>query len=150
MEQPFFSPVQAPVVLGDAVGTKTTTYEVGQKVKYKLFDKHAKEHWFDGVIHGLKRYEDASGIITKVTYLVDTGRDERVDKHPFNPRDREVDKRINKILRDPNDKRGLDKLDEIVEDVLGQKNLPANSLEFDVVRQPEQLELTEDFLAPRK
>jgi hypothetical protein len=128
-------------------------YQPGQKVQYQLPDKKGKMHWLPGAIHGVRRYEDpATNAIIKITYLIDTGRNVRLDEHPFDHRDREINKRINKqhkpILDNP-DKDWENKL-KVVKDVLASPDLPDSKPDVDVVRQPEQIELTEDFIKPRK
>lgn len=121
-------------------------YQVDQKIKYKLFDKKSKEHWFNGVIHGVKRFENEAGVITKITYLVDTGRHERLDEHPFNHREREMSKRIRKLVRSGE----AQSHPEALQKVLEYTDLPDDKPDVEVFRQPEQIELTEEFIAPRK
>lgn len=64
----------------------TPPYKVGQLVQYMLPDRRSKAHWFNGTIHGIRRYENQkTNLITKITYLVDTGRDERIDEYLLDP-----------------------------------------------------------------
>lgn len=123
-------------------------FEIGQKIKYKLLDKKGKEHWFDGLIHGIKRSEDPStNLITNITYLVDTGRSTRIDEHTFNPRAREIDKRIKKIslVKRGHGMEHEETLEEINK-IFDHDDLPDNTIETELIRQPEQLELSQNFI----
>jgi hypothetical protein len=116
------------------------TLEVGQNIQYRLFDKQAKEHWFPGVIHGVKSYEEKNFVVN-VTYLVDTGRDARIDEYPFNHRDREVNKRVNELIAKKS-KHHVVALNE----VLKHSDLPDDKLDVERVRQPEQIELPREHI----
>lgn len=114
----------------------TTPYEVGDNIQFKLLDKKGIEHWFPGVIHGIRKYQDpVNNMIQKVTYLIDTGRDTRVDEIVYNPLDREINKRVDaEVRKGKNYHKTLAK-------VLQHPDLPASSVEVETVRQPEQIEL---------
>lgn len=117
--------------------------EAGSKIQYRLFDKNGKEHWFKGVVHGVRRYEDpATKMITKMTYMVDTGRHERLDKNPFDPRGREITKQVN-VLTD----KGMD-LTKALDRVVKKDDLPESGVEYDIIRQPEQIELPPEHIRP--
>lgn len=124
-------------------------FESGEAIEYRLFDKKNVEHWFPGVIHGARRYEDENHIIKKITYLVDTGRDTRVDKYPFDHRDREINKRMNTLLDD--DSNDIDTPQKAIAEVETHTDLPKSKQDVEVVRQPEQLELPpENVRSPQK
>lgn len=107
-----------------------------QKVKYRLYDEKGKAHWFTGAIHGIRRYEDpATNAIIKQTYLIDTGRNERVDKIPFNKRDRAINEHVARFMK------AGKKQEEALFIAQKQPDLPDSSIEFETVRQPEQIEL---------
>lgn len=53
-------------------------YKIGQKVQY-LDDKG---EWRPGVVHAVNSHETAAGVITGVSYLVDTGKDTNVLESP--------------------------------------------------------------------
>jgi hypothetical protein len=114
--------------------------ETDQKIQYRLFDKQGKEHWFDGVIHGIRSYEE-KGFTIRVTYLIDTGRNTRVDEYPFDHRDREINKRINELVVKKN-KQPSDALNE----VLKHTDLPASKFDVERIRQPEQIELPREHI----
>lgn len=111
--------------------------EPGTKIEYRLLTPAGGEEWFAGVIHGVRKYEGEHGVIKKITYLVDTGRHERLDEYPFDHRDRELTKRINKRVADG------ETVEKILKDTKLHDGLPASKRDVEVVRQPEQLELSE-------
>lgn len=127
-------------------------YETGQKIQYMLPDKKGKQHWFAGVIHGVRRYEDAgTNTITKVTYLVDTGRHTRIDEIVFNHRDREITKRFNKAFKPTSDhQKNHEQRVKLISAISEHPDLPDSKLGVERVRQPEQIELTAEFIRPRK
>lgn len=116
-------------------------YEVGEKVHYRIYDDKGEEKWYAGVIHGVRTYEN-KGIVKALSYLVDTGRNTRVDEYPFDHRDREINKRINKLRKPGED------IDKVLNKVLKDTDLPAPKLDIERVRQPEQLEVAPDNLRP--
>jgi hypothetical protein len=116
-------------------------YEAGDAVEYRLPDRKGKMHWFPGKIHGVKRIEDpTTHLIKSITYLVDTGRDERTDEHVVNPRRQEIDKRVAKLIAG-----GKDFVTAAM-DVYKHDDLPADKDTIETIRQPEQIELTEGQL----
>lgn len=118
-----------------------TPYSPGDKIEYMLYDKKGAAHWFAGAIHGVKRYEDpATNMIIRITYLVDTGRNTRLDKIPFDPRAREVNKRANELVA-----QGKDVLKAYAE-VEKHSDLPDSKADVEIVRQPEQLELPAEHI----
>lgn len=118
-----------------------TPFEAGHKIQYRLFDKNGKEHWVPGIVHGVRRYEDAAtNMITRITYLVDTGRDERVDEFPFDHRDREIERRANKLVS-----QGEDPV-KAMSIVLNRSDLPESKRDIELVRQPEQIELPAEHI----
>ena len=56
-------------------------FKNGQKVKYLHEGK-----WQKGVVHGIKTHEEPSGIVTRVAYLVDTGKIVREDVTKVHPK----------------------------------------------------------------
>jgi hypothetical protein len=50
--------------------------ESGAKVKYHTGD----EKWKNGVIHAVRKVDDIDGVPRVLTYLIDTGNDERIDE----------------------------------------------------------------------
>ena len=115
--------------------------EAGTKIQYRLFDKENKEHWFDGVVHGVRRYENPkTGVITKITYLVDTGRDERVDEQVYDQRDRAISEHVTKLTR-----KGADILDALAQ-VHKRDDLPQSKVITERIRQPEQIELPAEHI----
>lgn len=128
-----------------------STYENDQLIEFALPDKKGKLHWFPGVIHGVRRYEDAAtNAIIKITYLIDTGEDEHVDKFAHDERGTEIGRRLTKEM-DKNkllfldDKARNKKLAEIMQ----ADDLPAEGLTIKEVRQPKQIELEAKFIRPR-
>jgi hypothetical protein len=112
----------------------------GDKIQYRLHDAKGKEHWFDGVIHGVRRYETSEGLITKTTYMVDTGRNTRVDKIVFDHRDREIHKRVAiEQGRGATPDQAFNKVSKMLD-------LPDNKMGIEEVRQPEQIELPAEFI----
>jgi hypothetical protein len=124
-------------------------YQIGQKIKYALKDKNGKEHWLDGVIFAVKSHEAQANIITKITYLVDTGRHTRLDEYPYDQREREISRRAGKIIRDPNDKRTIIDYTKILSSILEHPDLPESKIVTEKVRQPEQIELPGELIRPR-
>lgn len=114
-------------------------YEAGEKIEYSLSDKNGKAHWFKGVIHAVKRYEDPETNMTvRVSYLVDTGRNTSEEKIVFNHRDREFQKRLDdRMLKGKSYKKSL-------EEVSQHTDLPDSKIDTEIVRQPEQIELAPD------
>lgn len=51
-------------------------FEPGDKVKYQTKDGS----WKNGVIHGVRKVDDVDGTPRIFTYLIDTGRDVRIDE----------------------------------------------------------------------
>lgn len=114
--------------------------QAGDKIQYRLFDKKGKEHWFNGVIHGVRRYEER-GFINRITYLIDTGRDERVDELPYDHRQREASKRVNVLVG-----KGADVYDAIEKVYAKGNDLPDRKIDIERVRQPEQIELPPEHI----
>ena len=114
-------------------------FEAGQKIQYQLFDEKGKGHWFNGVIHGVRSYED-KGFIKRVTYLVDTGRHDSLIENPYDVRDREIMRQADKLL-----KRGTHP-DHVIAKVLEKGDLPKSKIEIEVTRQPEQIELPPEHI----
>lgn len=114
-------------------------FDTDDKIQYRLFDKKGKEHWFNGVIHGIRRYEEG-GIIMRITYLVDTGRNTRVDEFPFDHRDRELTRQINEHID-----KGVEPL-EAIDKVIKKDDLPKSKLDVERIRQPEQIELPPEHI----
>lgn len=112
------------------------THDTGDKIQYRLFDKDGKEHWFPGVIHGVRRYEDPkTNAITKVTYLVDTGRDYHVEERQIEVRGEEIARRLEAALADGEDQ------EKAIKRIAKADDLPDSAIKTVKVRQPEQLEL---------
>lgn len=106
---------------------------IGAKVRYWI---PGNPTWLTGTVHGVKRKEDpATNFILELTYLIDTGANTRIDKYPFDHRDREVTKRIRSLMKD-----GKDYL-EAAHEVVKHTDLPESRLDVVVVRQPEQVEV---------
>lgn len=119
-----------------------TELQSGDKIQYRLFDKKGKEHWLKGVIHGVRRYEDpVTNMIINQTYLVDTGRHERLDEYPFDHRNREINKRMNDIAA----RKGVHST-QALKEVLKHSDLPESKMDTEVVRQPEQIELPAEHI----
>ncbi len=127
-------------------------YTNDQKISFMLPGKMGKQHWFPGVIHGVRRYEDSSGIITKITYLVDTGRDEMVLESVRDKRGQEIDKRLHKAMSkiDRKDPERGEKHMKLLQEISEHPDLPETELYTEKIRQPEQIELTAEFIRPRK
>jgi hypothetical protein len=118
-------------------------YNPGDKIQFMLPDKDGKPVWFDGVVHGVKQYEK-NGLVEKVAYLIDTGRNERVDEYPFDHRDRELNKQIQ-----AEQKKGAD-IHQAIKKVIDRNDLPPSKLDVEISRQPEQIELTAEFIRSTK
>lgn len=115
--------------------------QAGDKIQYRLFDSKKKEHWFDGVVHGVRRYESPEGFITKTTYMIDTGRNTRLDKYPYDVRNREINKRWNIEQQ----AKGGDAFQNLIK-VSKMADLPDSKMEVEEVRQPEQIELPAEYI----
>lgn len=115
--------------------------EAGTKVKYCLPDAKGKMHWFNGVVHAVRNYENENQVITKTTYLVDTNRDERVDEFTVDPRGIEIGKQLDKEMEKQAKKGGDVHVGEALKVVLERDNLPESDPQTVTIRQPEQLEL---------
>jgi hypothetical protein len=109
----------------------------GDEVKY-LDPKTNK--WLPGKIHGVRKVDDVDGVPRVLTYLVDTGADERLDVYSRSLRDEFISKEVNKHIG-----RGLTlaeahrKIEEI-------KHLPPEEIVEDVVRQPKQVDVRPDHV----
>lgn len=106
---------------------------IGSNVEYT--DDKGKKH--KGVIHAVKRGDTGKGEVV-LGYLVDTGNDVAVDEYHFDYRDREITKRINKLVGEGKTPR------EAATEVEKQKDLPKSKKGVDIVRQPEQVEVAPD------
>lgn len=107
--------------------------QIGQKVEYTDDSGKTKQ----GVIHGVQRGDTGKGEVV-LSYLVDTGKDTRVDEYRTDPRNTEMNKRINELVE-----KGTD-LTDAVEKVQAQKDLPKSKVEVEKVRQPEQVQVAPD------
>lgn len=111
--------------------------EIGTKVKYTHDGKTAK-----GIIHGVRRVQMEDGSERVLTYLVDTGKDERIDVHTRDPHGEEVGRRLKKaMLKDPKIRDSQELINATVEAILIQKDLPAVGLTEERFRQPEQVDV---------
>jgi hypothetical protein len=124
--------------------TGQVIYGAGDTIEFMLPDKKGKANWFPGKIHGVKTTEDPkTHAILTVSYLVDTGRDERVDESPIDVRGREIEKRVQEVIKKDSKKTILD----AVKEVSKHADLPpAGTIEIEKVRQPEQIELSESMI----
>jgi hypothetical protein len=110
--------------------------EAGTKVQYLYGGE-----WKIGVIHGYRQYENEMGLIQMVTYLIDTGEHERIDEYPFDHRSREINRRVNEHVQKHNSTP-----EQAVEAVLKHGDLPESKMDIERVRQPKQIELSQDFV----
>lgn len=116
-------------------------YQSGDKILFLYKDGK----WYRGVIHGVRTVEDHNGIVKSVSYLVDTGRNTRVDEYPFNHRDREISKRLNENLPKGADH---DQANKMIKDIMASPDLPEDKMDVEKVRQPEQIELSAEQIKP--
>ena len=107
------------------------TLDNGAKVKYRDANGELQK----GVVHGVRKYEDAKGKVTKVTYLVDTGDDERVDEFKQDVRDIEYAKRVDALVA-----KGMDHK-EASQKVEKEGGLPKSKVVTETVRQPLTVEV---------
>lgn len=112
--------------------------EPGTKVEYM-----AGGEWKLGVVHGYRQYETEAGIVKGVTYLIDTGEDERVDEYPFDHREREISRQMNDHMKKHNST-----VPEAFQAVTKKNDLPESKLDVERVRQPKQLEVSQQFVKP--
>ncbi len=119
---------------------------IGQKVKYHLDDKK----WRTGSVHAVRKVDTSSGRQAVIAYLVDTGKDERVDEYSVNKRDVEISKRSAKLHRKylAGSKPNPEKFFEEVEAISQQDDLPESKVEHHKVRQPEQVEVRPENIKP--
>lgn len=108
--------------------------DIGSKVTYK--DSKGKQR--SGVIHAVRKVDTKSG--TRVVgYLVDTGKDERVDEIVRDPRGEFIAEKANEMVANPKDPTDnfLDAVDKVVE----AGDLPKQKITVEKVRQPQQVEV---------
>lgn len=131
-------------------------YEVGAKVYYM----NDKGEWLPGVIHGVRTVEKPKKgtpglVLPRSSYLVDTGKDNHIDRIVGDRKSRELGIRYNKILveaseNSPEDIDTETKRAAITRELIRKDpSLLKTDLHETVVRQPEQVEVTADFLKPR-
>lgn len=114
---------------------------IGTKVEYRRGDK-----WLTGVVHGIKKAEAVKGPEIILGYLVDTGKDERVDEYKYNPRDMEIGNRI-QVAFGEQGITAMDNPDEalkIIDTISKAKDLPKSEIKMAKVRQPQQVEVLPD------
>ncbi len=110
-------------------------FQSGDKVKY-LHPTSGK--WKSGVVHGVRSAETDKGEVL-LSYLIDTGNDERVDEFSHDLRSDEVTKRAHAIVADK--KNPIDNFIDAVEEVSAHEDLPDSEVVTEKVRQPEQVDV---------
>lgn len=110
--------------------------QAGDKVEYKVGGK-----WKSGIIHGVKKAE-VKGSEQVVGYLIDTGKDERVDEVEYNKRDEVISQRIKDLESKGSDRKAAS------EKVMAQKDLPKSVVEIKKIRHPEQVEVLPGDIKP--
>lgn len=108
-----------------------TELQSGDKVKYHTGDNK----WKNGVIHGVRKVDDITGVPRVLTYLVDTGNDHHVDIRKTNLKDAAHAKEFNKHVE-----RGLGHEEAHQKARLVSDKLPDDFV-TDVIRQPEQVDV---------
>lgn len=108
--------------------------DLGSEVIYK--DSKGKER--SGVIHAVRKVDTKSGSRV-IGYLVDTGKDERVDEIKHDVQGEFIADKANKMVANPKDPTDnfLDAVDKVVE----AGNLPKKEIKVETVRQPQQVEV---------
>jgi hypothetical protein len=119
-------------------------YALGEEIEFMLPDKDGTEHWFPGTIHGVRDYAETETTYAKRTYLVDTGRDERLDEYTRDKLSDVVNERSAEIVADEDNP--IDNFHDAINEVLTHDDLPESELYVEKVRQPEQLELIAESL----
>lgn len=114
------------------------TIAIGDKVSYRFEGK-----WREGIVHGTKTHEKPDGEVTQVSYLIDTGEDLRVDEYAFNPRQSEINRRVEKLVKS----KGKDHAEALAE-VSKQKDLPESKHDVEKVRQPVLIEVDQAEVKP--
>ncbi len=119
---------------------------LGAKIQFRV---PGDTTWYDGLLHGIKK-GDSNGKEIILGYLVDTGNDARLDEHVYNPRDREISARLDKVIQKSGgfDDKNTDEIGEMITtaitDIQKQKDLPKSETKVERVRQPEQYEVSRD------
>lgn len=114
------------------------TLEIGDKVKYHTGD----ERWENGVVHGIRKMdvEDKPEIIS---YLVDTGKDHRLDVHQHSLRDE-----MFQAEKLKHRKAGLDHIEAHKRATKAIEKIPEEVVET-TERQPEQVDVRPDCIKGR-
>lgn len=108
--------------------------QAGDKIEYQVGNQ-----WKKGTIHGVKKAEAVKGPDIVLSYLVDTGKDARIDKVVHDVRDDAVTDMANKIVADPKDH--IDNFVDAVAKAEKSNKLPESKLVTETIRQPEQIEV---------
>lgn len=117
-------------------------HKIGAKVEYRLNSK-----WLKGVVHSIRSYEDPqTRKQTAMSYLVDTGKDDRIDEITYDERTVEIDKRVNAAIEkdsvaelEPEER--SEATQKIIDRVNAQKSLPKSNVVTEQFRQPELVEV---------
>lgn len=123
--------------------TFTKAHEPGTAIKYMS----ASGKKVSGVIHAVRTYEDPeTGYVLRRTYLVDTGKDVRVDKIKLNKRDVEITKRVSTAIANAKEKPNTAEEHRTVYErelkkIMQAQDLPDNEIYEEIIRQPEQVEI---------
>lgn len=114
--------------------------DLGANILYRSTDSKGVERWRKGVVHSVKKAEAVTGPDIVLGYLIDTGKDERVDEVTTTAADRELNKRVEKHVS-----KGAT-IPEAVEKSLAQGDLPEGGEETEVTRYPQQIEVKPEDL----
>jgi hypothetical protein len=116
-------------------------FQDGDEVEY-LNPKTGK--WKQGVVHGVRKIATEYGEQV-LSYLVDTGEDERIDELPRNLRVEAIGEEIDRLIAEDN---GLTDR-EIVDKAHAKKGLPKDKTFIDTFRQPETIDIKPEEVRPR-
>lgn len=114
-------------------------YNPGDKIKYHTGD----ENWKNGIVHAVRTVDDVDGIPRVLTYLVDTGRDERVDVQTHNLKDLAFNKkyrshRAKGVARDEAQAKATEAVADLPDEIVEEK-----------IRQPEQIDVRPEAIKSR-
>lgn len=123
-----------------------TELQLGDRVKYHT----GNEKWMNGIVHAVRKVDDINGQPRVLAYLIDTGRDERVDVYKTNLKDvahsREFTKHFHKVSKSETlEEAGLQAM---VKANAATEHLP-DEIITDVVRQPQQVDVSAEWVKPR-
>lgn len=99
-----------------------------------------------GVIHAVRKADNPDGSTRVLSYLIDTGKDVRVDIYTHSTRAEEVGKRFE--TKTKGKKLSNHKQGQILDEILQSDDLPEDKITEEKVRQPEQVDVPAEDVQP--